>query len=416
MTHHIRTSAQPEGSIGKSARLHYLDWLRVLATLGVFLFNAVHPFDAFDWHIMNAEQSMMATLFIVVLGPWGMPFFYLIAGTGSWFALRRRTGRQYTIERVKRLLIPFIVGSILLSPIQLYFEWSHKTQTGVFAGSLLEFFSSRKISFGPRVFGWAGYHLWFLGFLFAYSLVALPLFLWLRQDGGRRVITWLGGLCEKRGGILVVILPLALIRFILQPLFPNYTGWADFFFMLVFFVYGYILYADQRFVQAVRRDWLLALILGIIATLINFVAGAAGEGIAWSETPGIPGFYLMWSLYSVNSWCWSIFMLYVGMRFLDFSNKRLQYCQEAILPFFLLHQPAIIIIAFFVVQWDVGIMVKLPIVVLSSFVVTLGLYEFLVKRTSPLRSLFGMKPIKRDAGPQSQAGIEHKLFQEVSYE
>ena len=59
----------------------------------------------------------------------------------------------------------------------------------------------------------------------------------------------------------------------------------------------------------------------------------------------------------------------------------------------------IIVISFFVVQWDAGIMVKLPIVVLSSFVVTLGLYEFLVKRINPLRSLFGMKPIKRGAGP-----------------
>ena len=29
----------------KSARLHYLDWLQVLAILGVFLFHALHPFD-----------------------------------------------------------------------------------------------------------------------------------------------------------------------------------------------------------------------------------------------------------------------------------------------------------------------------------------------------------------------------------
>ena len=399
MTHNIRTSAQSERSSEKSTRLHYLDWLRVLATLGVFLFHAVHPFDAFDWEIKNAEQSMLVTLFIVFLAPWGMPFFYLMAGTSSWFALRRRTGRQYTIERVKRLLIPFIVGSILLSPIQFYFEWSHKTQTGVFEGSLREFFAIREISIGPRVFGWAGYHLWFLGFLFAYSLIALPLFLWLRQGGGRRIIAWLGGLCEKRGGILLLIIPLLLVQLVFRPVFPEEHDWADFFFMLVFFVYGYILYADQRFVRAVRRDWLLALILGIIATLINFVAGAAGEGMTWAETPGIPGFYLMWSLWSVNSWCWSIFMLYVGIRFLDFSNKWLQYCQEAVLPFFLFHQPVIIVIAFFVVQWNASILVKLLVVVLSSFVVTLGLYEFLVKRISPLRALFGMKPTKRGAGP-----------------
>ena len=101
----------------KSVRLHYLDWLRVLAILGVFLFHAVHPFDMFPWEIKNAEKSIAVTLFIVFLGPWGMPLFFLLSGVGSWFALRKRTGSQYIRERVYRLLIPFIVGSLLLSPI-----------------------------------------------------------------------------------------------------------------------------------------------------------------------------------------------------------------------------------------------------------------------------------------------------------
>jgi hypothetical protein len=43
------------------ARLYYLDWLRVMAILGVFLFYAVHPFDLTAWHITNAEQSVAVT-------------------------------------------------------------------------------------------------------------------------------------------------------------------------------------------------------------------------------------------------------------------------------------------------------------------------------------------------------------------
>jgi len=79
-------------------RLYYLDWLRVIAILGVFLFHAVHPFDLSDWHIKNAEQSMAVSVVLGLLFPWGMPFFFLIAGTGSWFALRRRTAGQYVGE------------------------------------------------------------------------------------------------------------------------------------------------------------------------------------------------------------------------------------------------------------------------------------------------------------------------------
>jgi hypothetical protein len=83
-------------------------------------------------------------------------------------------------------------------------------------------------------------------------------------------------------------------------------------------------------------------------------------------------------------------MLFVGMRFLDFTNKWLKYAQEAVLPFFIVHQPAIIVIAFFVVQWNVGILPKLITVVLSSFVVSVGLYELIIRRIRPLRLLFGM--------------------------
>jgi hypothetical protein len=46
------------------------------------------------------------------------------------------------------------------------------------------------------------------------------------------------------------------------------------------------------------------------------------------------------------------------------------------------------------VQWDAGILAKLLIVVLGSFVVALGLVELLIKRIGTLRGLFGMKPRK----------------------
>ena len=356
-------TTQPERSSGKSVRLHYLDWLRVLAILGVFLFHAVHPFDAFDWEIKNAEQSLVATLFIVVLAPWGMPFFYLIAGTGSWFALRRRTGRQYTIERVNRLLIPFIIGSILLPPIQAYVEFIHK---GLYEGSFLAFlpiffdervgpdrhelFSAPLSTYlellQPKVFGNWGYHLWFLGFLFCFSCIALPFFFWLKRDTGGRFITWLGRMSEKRGGILLFIFPLLLIQLTLRPVYPDLRDWADFIYYLVFFACGYILFADERFKQAIQRDWRLALTIGIISTLsfvVTFGYAFAADVVDEIISPTNPLFYSGWGAYAVSNWCMVIFILYAGMRFLDFRNKWLAYGQEAVMPFYLLHQPVTVV-------------------------------------------------------------------------
>jgi hypothetical protein len=351
----------------------------------------VHPFDLTDWEIKNADQSLVITLFVAFLYPWGMPLFFLIAGAGTWFALRRRTARQYAVERVKRLLVPFVVGSAILSPLQLYLEWRHTVQVGVFDGPLVAFVRARPISIGPRVFGWAGYHLWFLGFLFAFSLIALPLFQWLKSSAGRRISGCLARLAASRGGMLLFVVPLTLVRFALQPFFPDEHDWSDFVFAFLFSVYGYILFSDDGFRSAIRRSWRAALALGVASYVFLVGAFAADKLMTWMVSPNTLWFYISWLVFSVNSWCWSLFVLYIGMRFLDRRTPFVDYGQRAVVPFFLLHQPVIIAIAYFVVQWDASVLVKLSIVVLGSFAITTGLYELVIRRARPLRGLLGMK-------------------------
>jgi peptidoglycan/LPS O-acetylase OafA/YrhL len=88
-----QTHTSAERSAGKSARLHYLDWLQVLAILGVVLFHAVHPFDDLgDWIIKNAEKSALVTFYGGFFTLWGMPFFFLMAGaTRSLYPCARHT-------------------------------------------------------------------------------------------------------------------------------------------------------------------------------------------------------------------------------------------------------------------------------------------------------------------------------------
>jgi hypothetical protein len=199
-------------------------------------------------------------------------------------------------------------------------------------------------------------------------------------------------MAKWRGGLLAFVIPLVLVRFVLQQGLPGLWGdWVGFIYTLLFFIAGYILIADERFIRAIRRDWLLHLILGIACTLF-FFSDAFGLPVSdWMGSPGKPGFYVSWTLFGINSWCWTMFIFYIGMRFLDFTNRWLQYSREASYPFFFVHQPAIIFVAFYAVQWDIGIMVKFLVVVVGSFAVSLGIYELLVRRINPVRRLFGMK-------------------------
>jgi hypothetical protein len=382
-------------------RLYYIDWIPLIAIFGVFIYHASRPYIMQEWLLQNDTQSIALTLlFLIFLGSFGMPLFFFVSGASSRFALRKRTGSQYAMERVKRLLLPFIVGCIVLSPIQFYLEWLHK---GWYDGPFLPFIPLlikdriERIAQGvsPALFEAFGSHLWFLGFLFSFSLLALPLFLWLKSGSGRQFLHNLGRLGDIRGGLMAFVIPVVLGRVLLQESFPGYTDWADFTYMFVFFVIGYIFYADDRLVNAIKRDGKIALVVGLGVTGFIVVALALGVGREWIEMPGTAGFYLAWTLASINGWCWTIFALSVGMQYLQVQNKWLLMGQEAILPFYVFHQPVIVIIGFYVVQWTAPIIVEWPVLVLSSLLGTLVIYQFIVKRIGPLRVLFGMKaPVK----------------------
>ena len=49
---------------------------------------------------------------------WHMPLLFLLAGASTYFALRKRSNRQYVGERVLRLVVPFVFGIFVLIPPQ----------------------------------------------------------------------------------------------------------------------------------------------------------------------------------------------------------------------------------------------------------------------------------------------------------
>ena len=276
------------------------------------------------------------------------------------------------------------------------------TQAGAWRGSFLDFVLMHHAGFTPRWFGEVGFHLWFLGFLFCFSLLGLPLFLWLKGKTGEALLSWLARVCVRRGGILIFVVPLLVVRLALQPLFPLEHDWADFMYLMTFFALGYVLYAREEFQRAIRRDWAILLAMSIVTTFGWAYMALSVENFSPYTAPHTVQDIVLWALVTTNGWCWTTFMLFIGMRYLNFSNRWLVYGQEMVLPFFVLHQPVIMAIAFFVVQWEAGLPIKLVTVVAGSFIVTLAIYELIIRRIGPLRVAFGMKARTQAPAAQSQ--------------
>jgi glucan biosynthesis protein C len=84
-------------------------------------------------------------------------------------------------------------------------------------------------------------------------------------------------------------------------------------------------------------------------------------------------------------------LLWLGERLLNFTNRFLAHVSEMVLPFYILHQTVIIVVAYYVVQTGLSIPLKYGITVLISFAAIVVLYELLVSRVGFFRFLFGMK-------------------------
>lgn len=396
-----RPPLQPaDGQPGRVAvddsRIDYLDWLRALAILGVFLYHSLQPFSMQDWHVKNDQLSPAVDGVISFIDPWGVAFFFLIAGASSYLALGRRSAGQYASERLMRLLVPLTVAYLLLSPVQAFIE---ETFRGRYAGPFLAgvplFFqdvASRLplTLFHPLLVD-RTYHLWFVVFLLWFSFLGLPVFIWLRRPAGRRLLSWLGERAGRRGATLLIGLPVMFLPLLVLPLAPESEDWGTFVYLLGFFIAGYVLMSDPRLREAVRRDILLALGVAAAADVAILLTGVPQFLEAWSAAPDYSVRYA-WSylLIGVQAWAWVNVAFGLGMRFAPFQRPLPRVISAAAMPFFLVHQPVILAVAFFVVRWNAGIPPKWVAIAVVSFVCSAAL-AIAISRLPVVSMMFGVK-------------------------
>jgi glucan biosynthesis protein C len=376
----------------QSFRLYYLDWLRVLAVTGVFISHAITIFNLLYWHVSESKGQAL----IAFGAEWGMALFFFLAGASAWFSLEVRTARQFLRERFARLVLPFVAGVALLSPIQGYLldvRISH--YTGSFLQYVQYFFAHVQFNWTPQFLAAYGFHLWFLAFLFLFSVLALAPFIYLKSGSSLRLRSLLVSICDLRGGPLLLVIPLATIQLALRALFPGYQEWSDFLYWFVFFLYGYLFLSDARIMQAIERQGWLTLLAGSVSLLALLLAMYGPPPLdIWEGTPGYsPRFELSQLLFAVVAWCWMLFALYLGMRLFNLRNRLITYLNEAILPFYVLHYLVIVVVFFFITPLDLVVLVKFLLVLALSLAATLLVYEALIRRIPLVRQIFGMKPL-----------------------
>lgn len=369
-----------------------LDWLRLLAIVLLQVFHSAMPFVAeWDWHIRNAETSNLLLELNFFLSRWRMPLLFLLSGAGTAFALGFRSGGGYARERLRRLGLPLLFGILVIVPPQIWFE---RLADGVTWPSYLGFWAT-VLEGRPYPEGSTSWHhLWFVGYLLIYSLASLPLLLWLRTPRGSAAADRAVGML-RGWGVLLPAVPLAIAFAGMIQRWPGpqniVDDWAMFTCFWVFFLTGFLLGRRDAAWEALADGRRIA--LGV--AVVGIVLLDAGR---WNQAVPAPGYSvarLAWlGLYAATAWAWVAALAGYARRYLSrVQSPVLAYANEALYPFYILHQTVIVVIAYYVVQTQESILAKFLFTLVVSGALSVLIYHCFIRPSRWLRPLFGLKPL-----------------------
>jgi glucan biosynthesis protein C len=375
----------------------YIDWLKFLVVYGIVVYHACMPFVyGGGWLIGSRDKSLGLTAFAGFTFPWGIPLLFLLSGAGAYFGLRSKTASAFLRKRIVRLGLPLIAGIALISPMQAYLTSGIVPKN---LGGMLDYYpqflGSLRLEWTLQWLGRYGYHLWFLGYLLVITAVTLPLLEWIRGRNGLIWVARLAILSRHRGGIMLFALPLALSQLLLRPRFPEYQDWADVATYTLAFLAGYVLAADRTFAIAIRRNARISVAIGIassIAVAAMLVISSGHPTLDFSaQVPYYATFSLFWSL---NIWSWCMAVMAMGIIWMEKSNAIVRYGAESALPIYIIHHPVIVVLASFIVAWNLPLWPRFLLLLVSGMAMTVAIYEFGIRRHRITRYIFGMSPAK----------------------
>ena len=400
--------------MNSNKRLYYLDWLRVFAFGLLFLFHSWRPFDHLPWHIKNEEQTAFFDMLTFFTHGWRMSLIFLVSGAGTWLAMRARKG-AFVADRIKRLIVPFLFGILIIIPPQRFYEWvMFYDFQGAYFDFLLKYPAQQLgANMGRSILLWFGHlgtHLWYLPFLFVMTLVSLPVFKKIQK--GQIHFTRLKKIMSRKFGVFVLVIPMIASRLILKPVFQEYTDWADFFIYIWPFIYGFIFMADTEFIDIIKGKMVLFLNVGVLSsTLFIYLASSNDQMVQAYLHPEYSwlhvGITINAMLIAIS---WIMFFLGLFARKMNFYHSVLIPANISILPIYVLHQTLIIVFGYYIVGLELNPYIKFLIIVFTAIPVSVVLYK-LIQTNNVTRFLFGLKPKAREKRQKAVYKLDLAIIQ-----
>ncbi len=345
-----------------SNRRYDIDWIRVIAIGLLLLYHVAIGFQT--WGIMIGfitTNKPWGSLWVpmTMLNVWRIPLLFFVSGMGVYFAIRNRTWKQLLLERSGRILLPFVFGIFLIVPVHMY---------------IWQYYYQFDMAYSPH----PG-HLWFLGNIFVYVVVLLPIFFYLKRNEDGVIAKGIKRMLSTPAGLIPVVATFIAEAWIVNPRpYEMYAmTWHGFFLGLLAFFFGFcFVLAGRAFWEMILKwRWLF------FAVAVAFFA----VRLVYFQ-PFTPNYLL-----AMESNCWIISVFAFGYKYGNRSNKTLRYLSEAAYPVYILHMIVLYIGSWLIFPLDIAAPIQFILLLVFTVIGCLILYELVIRRINIIRLLFGLK-------------------------
>ncbi len=298
-------------------RKHYIDNLRWMILLLLIPYHTAMAWNSWgEPNYIFFEGNKAISSIVVFLSPYFMPVLFVLSGISTKFALQKRSGREYLSERVRKLLIPLIFGTVVLMPVLCYIgdKFNHSYDGGFFSHYAVFFTKFTDLTGADGGFSFGQF--WFLLYLSVISLVCLGVL----------------KLSEKRSSdrpkplpfLLVILLgiPLPLLGELLSI---GGKSLAEFAYL---FLVGYFVFTDDETIKKAEKYRLLMLGIGITSSVFNVYL------FLWSDRK----FELLNNITDcMSEWFMIIALVGTAKRHFNFSNRITDYIKSRSFLLYIYH-------------------------------------------------------------------------------
>jgi hypothetical protein len=384
---------------------HYgMDWLRIAAFALLILYHIAMAFSPWDWVIKTNYAFGWLIPPMALLTPWRLPLLFAVSGYASR-KLYERAPKDFARSRALRLLVPLGFGMAVLVPLEM---WVRVMENG-YPHGYLRFWAVdywRIGDFWGREFpSWE--HLWFVAYLAAYTLLLASV---LALTGGKalgaidRAARWLAT------GSRLIWAPMLLLagaRLALLFVAPERQGllrdWGGHSQYMPVFLFGFALAGTPSLWPAVARCWKPAAAIALLAGAL-----IVAVELRWPGTQVPPHEVMALDRAARTAMAWGMILALFQLAETQWNrdHRWRKPLAEAVFPFYIVHHPAIVLIAWYSLPLDLGAPGEFALLLFGT-VAACGATYLIGRRIAWLRPLIGLNPLAkrrdsaREAAPAS---------------